>query len=36
MAKMIKSRERVTDHGEVFTGEREVNTQYVFLEKGYE
>ena len=25
MAKMIKSRERVTDHGEVFTGEREVN-----------
>ena len=25
MAKMIKSRERVADHGEVFTGEREVN-----------
>ena len=25
MEKMIKSRERVADHGEVFTGEREVN-----------
>jgi len=25
MSKMIKNRERVTEHGEVFTGEREVN-----------
>lgn len=25
MAKQIKSRERVSDHGEVFTNEREVN-----------
>lgn len=25
MAKQIKSRDRVVDHGEVFTNEREVN-----------